>query len=234
MQLAGFWRAGRSLVSTSSTADRCVTDQPTAGPLAKASQPLGAETYIVLDLAGPAAAEVRRARRARGYDFYGALPVEVTVAGSSGLGTPAPDQDVRQVFSTLDRIAADTPIITGRFGPMLRFPDTNIFVLTMEDPQPFIDLHQRIGESEIEFLPSPFPFIPIAQCEVRLWVRRVPRRLKDSLTCRSISPSAARCCPPTRLRPSLCSNFVTAVTWTPPARSRVGRTKRLRRADLAR
>ena len=165
MQLAGFWRAGRSLVSRSSTADRCVTDQPTAGPLAKASQPLGAETYIVLDLAGPAAAEVRRARRARGYDFYGALPVEVTVAGSSGLGTPAPDQDVRQVFSTLDRIAADTPIITGRFGPMLRFPDTNIFVLTMEDPQPFIDLHQRIGESEIEFLPSPFPFIP--HCTVR-------------------------------------------------------------------
>lgn len=108
---------------------------------------------------------MRRAREAHGYDFYGALPVEVTVAGSSGVGTLAPDQDVRQVFSTLDRIAADTPVIAGRFGSMLRFPDTDIFVLTMEDPQPFIDLHQRIRESEIEFLPSPFPFMP--HCTVR-------------------------------------------------------------------
>lgn len=142
-----------------------MTDQPTARPLARASEPLGADTYIVLDLAGPAAAEVRRARESHGYDFYGALPVEITIAGSSGLGTPAPDQDALQVFSTVDRIAADTPAITGRFGPMLRFPDTDIFVLTMEDPQPFIELHQRIGESEIEFLPSPYPFMP--HCTVR-------------------------------------------------------------------
>lgn len=69
------------------------------------------------------------------------------------------------MFSTLDRIAADTPVINGRFGPMLRFPDTDIFVLTMEDPQPFVDLHRRIGESEIEFLSSPFPFMPY--CTVR-------------------------------------------------------------------
>lgn len=142
-----------------------MTDQPTAGPLARARQPLGADTYIVLDLAGPAVTEVRRAREAHGYDFYGALPVEVTVAGSSGLGTLAPDQDVLQVFSTLDRIAADTPVIAGRFGSMLRFPDTDIFVLTMEDPQPFLDLHQRIAESDIKFLPSPFPFMP--HCTVR-------------------------------------------------------------------
>lgn len=118
-----------------------------------------------MDLAGPAVTEVRRVRETHGYDFYGALPVEVTVAGSSGLGTLAPDQDVRQVFSTLDRIAADTPVIAGRFGPMLRFPHTDIFVLTMEDPQPFIDLHQRIGESDIKFLPSSFPFTP--HCTVR-------------------------------------------------------------------
>lgn len=69
------------------------------------------------------------------------------------------------MFSTLDRIAANTMVIAGQFGSMLRFPDTDIFVLTMEDPQPFIDLHQRIGESDIKFLPSPFPFMP--HCTVR-------------------------------------------------------------------
>lgn len=142
-----------------------MTDQPTARPLGRAGEPLGSETYLVLDLAGPGAGEVRRVRHAYGYDFYGALPVEITVAGSSGLGPLAPDQDARKVFSTLDRIAAETPVITGRFGPVLRFPDTDIFVLTMEDPEPFIDLHQRISESAVQFLPSPFPFTP--HCTLR-------------------------------------------------------------------
>ena len=61
--------------------------------------PFGAETYIVLDLAGPGAAEVRQVRRTHGYDYRGALPVEITVAGSSGLGTVAPDQRAVDVFA---------------------------------------------------------------------------------------------------------------------------------------
>jgi 2'-5' RNA ligase len=108
---------------------------------------------------------VRRIRQRHGYDFYGALPVEITVAGSSGLGSPAPDQDARDVFSALDQVAEDTPAITARFGPVLRFPDTDIFVLTMEDPDPFVDLHERIGRSGVRFLPSPFPFTP--HCTLR-------------------------------------------------------------------
>lgn len=142
-----------------------MTDRPASRYLARAGEPLGAETYVVLDLAGPGACEVRRIRQRHGYDFYGALPVEITVAGSSGLGSPAPDQDARAVFLALEAVAAETPVIMARFGPVLRFPDSDIFVLTMEDPDPFIDLHERISRSGVRFMPSPFPFTP--HCTLR-------------------------------------------------------------------
>lgn len=119
----------------------------------------------MLDMSGPAAAEVRKIRQRHGYDFLGALPVEVTVAGSSGIGSPVPNQEPKDIFAALDRVAAETPVITGRFGPVIRFPDSDIFVLTMEDPDPFIELHQRIVNSGIRYLPSPFPFTP--HCTLR-------------------------------------------------------------------
>ena len=137
----------------------------TSRALRNAASPLGAETYVVLDLTGPGANEVRRIRKQHGYDFYGALPVEVTVAGSGGLGTIAPDQRPVDVYSALDDIARQTSPITARFGPVLRFPGTSIFVLTPENPEPFVELHERIGRSGIRFEPSPFPFT--AHCTLR-------------------------------------------------------------------
>lgn len=142
-----------------------VTDRPMDPFLANAAQPLGPETYIVLDITGPVASEIRRVRARHNYDFYGALPVEITVAGSSGIGSAAPDQDARDVFLALDRVAAETPTIEARFGPVLRFPDTDIFVLTVQDPSPFADLHERLRESGVRFLESPFPFTP--HCTLR-------------------------------------------------------------------
>lgn len=117
-----------------------------------------AETYICLDLPSPIAAHVLAVRRRHRDEFRAALPAEITVAGSSGVGPLEPVEDPGAEFATLDRIAAETPPIDAAFGPVIRFPRTDIFVLTLEDQRPVQALHARIAESGIRFRPTPFAF----------------------------------------------------------------------------
>ena len=127
--------------------------------------PFAAETFLCLDLPNPVADQVLGIRRTHGDAFRAALPAEITVAGSGGLGVVAPGQDPHAVFAALDRVAAVTPPIAATFGPVIRFPQTDIFVLTLVDETPFRVLQQRLAASGIRFRPSPFPFTP--HCTLR-------------------------------------------------------------------
>jgi hypothetical protein len=62
--------------------------------------------------------------------------------------------------ATLDRIAGLTPPIAASFGPVVRFPGTNTFALTLMDERPVLALHRAIAESEPPFGSSPYPFKP--------------------------------------------------------------------------
>lgn len=124
-----------------------------------------AETYLCLDLPAPVAAQVLRIRRACRDVFRAALPAEITVAGSGGLGVVSPGQDLEIVFAAIEHVAAVTPPIAARFGPVRRFPNTDIFVLTLVDETPFFVLQQRLAGSGIQFGLSPFPFTP--HCTLR-------------------------------------------------------------------
>lgn len=128
-------------------------------------EPFAAETYLCLDLPAPVADQILCIRRAHHDAFRAALPAEITVAGSGGLGVVMPDQDVETVFTALEHVAAMTPPIRATFGPVRRFPNTDIFVLTLVDEAPFHALQQRLATSGIRFEPSPFPFTP--HCTLR-------------------------------------------------------------------
>lgn len=88
-----------------------------------------------------------------------AMPVEVTLTGSSGVGVLEADQDRESVFAVLDEIAASTAPITARFGPVLHWLPS-LFVLSYEDEEPFRALHERIAASGIRFGPIAHPFTP--------------------------------------------------------------------------
>jgi 2'-5' RNA ligase len=98
--------------------------------------------------------------RSVGYDYLGALPVEITVAGAGGVGAPRSRDDPRRLFETLERIVSRTPIITGRLGDPLRFPDSDVIVLQPADPEPLRLLHHEIANSGIDFETSPFEYVP--------------------------------------------------------------------------
>ena len=116
-------------------------------------------TYIVLELPSPVDAEIQRLRRH--YDPHLATyPAEITVAGSSGLGTLGPEEDYDAVLGTLQTLARVHLPIRMRFVATRRFASGPVIWLAPEDPAPFVALHQGIAQSGLSFRPHKFPYTP--------------------------------------------------------------------------
>ena len=127
--------------------------------------PFQQPTFIVLNAPAPIAQAVKALRRRFDPD-RAELPVEVTVAGSNGLGLLSPGQDPVEVFKIFDKIISATSPIDVKFGPMRKFPDTSIFFLDITPADEIRTLQQKFAESGILFIESPFPFEP--HCTVKL------------------------------------------------------------------
>jgi 2'-5' RNA ligase len=127
------------------------------------------DTFTVLDIPNPIAGRIMAIRERHHDWFLKSLPVEITLIGSSGVGVFDPTQEPEEAFAILDAIAVETPPIQASFGEVLRFPETDIFVHTLQDEEPFRSLHERIVKSGLLFTPSPFPYKP--HCTIR---RRSP------------------------------------------------------------
>ena len=116
------------------------------------------QTYAVLDLPSPVADKILEIRRRHRDDFRTALPAEVTVVGSSGIGCFSAGQPAERVFEVLDQIAAETPPIDVVLGQVERFPNTDIFAFRFADESGLRRLHERIAQSGLAFDPNQFPF----------------------------------------------------------------------------
>jgi hypothetical protein len=122
-------------------------------------------TYVVLDIPSPHADEVL-AIRGQQQDFLRwSLPAETTVSGSSGTGPIATDESLDHVIAVLNRIAAETTPIRASFGPVRRFPQSDVFYLSFVEERPLHDLHRRIASSGLRFQATQFPFGP--HCTLR-------------------------------------------------------------------
>jgi len=116
-------------------------------------------TYIVLNVPSPAAEVIREIRRQ--FDPARAdMSVEITLAGSGGLGTVLEGQSPETVFAAIDRIAAATEPFTVHFGEITRFADSGACYYTVLPAEPFIEMQEMLAESPIRFSPCPFPYIP--------------------------------------------------------------------------
>ena len=118
------------------------------------------QTYAVLDLPGPVADRILEIRRRHRDDFRAALPAEVTLVGSGGVGCFAVGQPAHRVFKLLDLIAAETPPIEAALSQVDRFPNTDVFAFRLVPESPLRELHKRIAQSGLAFDPSPFPVGP--------------------------------------------------------------------------
>ncbi|GBF07488.1 hypothetical protein DAERI_150006 [Deinococcus aerius] len=116
--------------------------------------------FIVLEIDEPVRTQVIQLRKSCKDAFRASLPAEITLTGSSGVGPLTLEQSIEDIATALDKVAADTPRFQAQFGPMLRFPETDLFVLTLRDETPFHALHDQLTRSGLQFKPSAFPFKP--------------------------------------------------------------------------
>jgi 2'-5' RNA ligase len=123
------------------------------------------DTYAVLDIPEPVGGKIMDIRRRYQDAFRAALPAEVTLVGSSGVGCFDTNQEAADVFAVLDTIATSSTPIATSLSRVIRFPNTDIFVFQFSDESGLRQLHQRIVDSGLHFQDNPWPFAP--HCTLR-------------------------------------------------------------------
>jgi 2'-5' RNA ligase len=120
--------------------------------------------YIVLEIPEPVRGAIQSLR-----DFLATpaarLPVEITVAGSSGIGPIHPGTDKNETEAELRSVLARLKSFRAQFQEIRCFPNTNIFYLAPQDRQPFDRIHETLKSSGIKLGPSPWPYNP--HCTLR-------------------------------------------------------------------
>ena len=118
------------------------------------------DTYIVLDVPPSEWTEHILSVRRRLDAWRAALPVEVTITGSAGVGTFHEDQDQEAAFRIVDILASEVAPIKTKFLAIKRFANSGVFYFEPADSQPFINLQNRIMATGLKFKPSSLSYIP--------------------------------------------------------------------------
>lgn len=117
------------------------------------------DTYVVLDMP-PLIWEHVKSIRERYASPLTMLPVEITIIGSSGIGTFQEGQELDSAFEIIDSVAANFAPMTTAFRKVMTFPNSGVFYYEPDDPHPFIKLQREIVSTGLKFKESPFPFTP--------------------------------------------------------------------------
>ncbi|WP_456272543.1 2'-5' RNA ligase family protein [Bacillus sp. AK031] len=116
-------------------------------------------TYIILEFPDAVAAEILSIR-SQFDEFRAALPAEITLTGSSGVGVISENQEPETVYSIVNDIAAATAPVEVQFGDVVCFPGTDIYYLSIENDGQIRSLHKHLSQSSIKFEEMPFPYTP--------------------------------------------------------------------------
>jgi 2'-5' RNA ligase superfamily len=115
-------------------------------------------SFIVAELPEPIANWVRSARQEL-EPGIAHMPAEITLAGSSGVGSLKIGQSLEDVERILSELLEQRLPFESRFLCVGNFPNTEIFFLEPAR-EPFDELHLLLTTSALEFEANPFPFNP--------------------------------------------------------------------------
>jgi 2'-5' RNA ligase len=120
--------------------------------------------FIVAEIPEPVRSQVQALRDSLN-TLTAKLPVEITLAGSSGVGPIPAGTDSSLVTRHLDRTLAGIAPFRARFSAIRNFPNTAICFLEPFDRSPFDQLHQALRVSGIPFAGIQWPYHP--HCTLR-------------------------------------------------------------------
>jgi 2'-5' RNA ligase len=121
-------------------------------------------SYIVAEIPEPVRSQVQALRDSL-HTLTAKLPVEITLAGSSGVGPIPVGTDLSLIKRHLDQTLSGISPFRARFSAIRSFPNTSIFYLEPFDRSPFDHLHQKLRISGIPFSEIQWPFNP--HCTLR-------------------------------------------------------------------
>ena len=107
-------------------------------------------SFIVAEIPEPVRSQVQAIRDSLN-TLAAKLPVEITLAGSSGVGPIPAGTDLSLIKRHLDRTLPDISPFRARFSAIRSFPNTSIYFLEPFDRSPFDHLHQELRLSGIPF-----------------------------------------------------------------------------------
>ncbi|NRA52707.1 MAG: hypothetical protein HRU23_01030 [Gammaproteobacteria bacterium] len=130
-------------------------------------------TYIVAELEGKVADWILAVREEIEPCITN-FPQEITITGSSGVGSVTVGQKLDYVISRLENLFEGIPAFSFKFRGINNFPNTDIYFVEPER-ELFEQLHHLLIGTEIAFDDNPFPYNP--HCTLKAFT---PLTLKDS------------------------------------------------------
>ncbi len=91
----------------------------------------------------------------------------VTITGSSGVGPIPASVTAAELWDKVAPITSDTPELVLRFGPPMRFMQTEIVVLPLDPNGPLRVFHDRVASCGLSFQRARFTFSP--HCTLSLY-----------------------------------------------------------------
>lgn len=111
----------------------------------------------------------------------------VTITGSSGVGPIAASVTTVDLWETLAPVASTTEPMALRFGPPLKFMQTDIVVLPLDPHGHLRILHDRIASSVLPFGRARFTFSP--HCTLSLYPTLTNDAVRELLALRVRAPA---------------------------------------------
>ncbi len=134
-------------------------------------------SYVVLEIPKPISTAITHIRE-KYEPKIAHFPVEITVAGSSGVGPISCGQELDFVISELEKCLVSFTSFKTSFLTIERFPETDIFYLVPDDKSPFQKFHDSITSTNISFKTNPHPYDP--HCSLRGFTP-LPQGLEDEI-----------------------------------------------------
>lgn len=121
--------------------------------------------YIVLDIPSPTAEKIQEFRKRFDPDRAN-LPAEITLTGSCGTGLVSFGQTLGEIADKIELAAKQLTPFHICFDHIDRFPETDIYFLTVKDSPALLKTQKIISECGIKFDPTPYPYHP--HCTIAL------------------------------------------------------------------
>lgn len=142
--------------------------------------------FILAEIGGAAGDRIREVNEQYDPRLARYKPPHVTIAGSSGVGPIPASVKVAELMEKLAPATSTTTPLTLRFGPPIRFMQTEIVVLPLDPHGDLRVFHDRIATCGLPFQRARFTFSP--HCTLSLYPTLTPEASRELLAIRVRDP----------------------------------------------